>query len=136
VPGINGAPVLINTYHTVLEGLAPESYQRVEPGYILSNTLQWIVGCDDADLKAYFQATKKLQEEEHRGGERVFFKGLFERNLFVNWGEACFAINTPGKYTITAEQSNDTVLVSRDKPKVKTAVGTIRSSPLTLTIAE
>lgn len=132
----NGASVSINTYYTVLEGTVPRSYQRVEPGHILSDTFQLLAGCDDSDLKAYFQETSKLQEEEHRGGERVFFKGLFERALFVNWGEACLAINSPGKYSIMAAQSNDSVLVSSNKRRVKTAVGTMHSSPLTLTITE
>jgi hypothetical protein len=131
-----GASVSINTYHTVLEGVAPKSYERVEPGYILSDTFQLLAGCESSGLKAYFQATKKLEQEEHDGGERVFFRGLFERDLFVNWGEGCLAIKSPGTYTITAEQSNDTVVVSSRGPKVKTAVGTIRSTPLVITITE
>jgi hypothetical protein len=131
-----GASVSIDEYHTVLEGVAPTSYQRVEPGHVLSGSFQLLAGCGDGNLKAYFQATERLQEEENRGGERAFFKGLFERDLFVNWGQACLAINKPGKYTITAQQSNDTVLVSPDRTKVKTAVGTIRSTSLTISIIE
>lgn len=99
-------------------------------------SFQLLVGCDGADLKARFQAIEKLQEEEHHGGERIFFKGLFDRDLFVNWGQACFAVKNPGRYVITAAQSNDTVLVSSDRPKVKTAVGRIRSTPLTITITD
>ena len=136
VQDANGRSVSINEYYTVLEGVAPESYQRIEAGYVLSESFQLLVGCDDGNLKAYFQAREKLQEEEHRGGERIFFKGLFDRDIFVNWGQACFAIKNPGKYTITAEQSNDTVVVSPDSPKVKTAVGRIRTTPFTITITE
>jgi hypothetical protein len=131
-----GASVSINDYYTVLEGVAPQSFRRIEAGHILFESFQLLAGCDDANLKARFEASKKLEEEEHGGGERVFFKGLFERDLFVNFGQSCFSANTPGTYTITAEQSNDTVVVSSNRPKVKSAVGTIRSTPLTLTIIE
>jgi hypothetical protein len=131
----NGAPVSINAYYTVLEGVAPDSYERVEPDRILSGTFYLLAGCDDGGLKAYFQARHNLEEEEHRGGgEAVFFKGLFERDLFVNWGEACLDIKKPGKYAIIAEQQNDAVVVSGSK--VRTAVGKIRSAPLTLTITD
>ena len=131
-----GASVSINEYYTVLEGVAPKSYQRIEPGYLLSESFQLLVGRDERHLKTYFQAREKLQEEEHHKGERIFFNGLFDRDLFVNWGQACFAVKTTGKYTIMAEQSNDTAFVSPDSPKVKTAVGRIRSTPFTITITE
>ena len=132
----NGKSVSINTYYVVLEGLSPDSYQQIEPGYVLSDSFQWLLRCDDSGLQSFFEAREKLLKEERHGGEALFFKGLFERDLFVNWGEACFAVNSPGRYTITAEQSNDTVIVSPRGPAVKTAVGTIRSTPLVITITE
>lgn len=131
-----GISVPINTYYTVLEAVTPKSYQRVEPGNILSGSFQLLAGCDDANLQSYSRARKELEEQEHDEGEEAFFRGVFERNLFVNWGEACFAINIPGTYTITAEQSNDYVVVSALVGRVKTAVGRIRSSTLSLTITE
>ncbi|HKA18134.1 MAG TPA: hypothetical protein VKN18_07435 [Blastocatellia bacterium] len=79
---------------------------------------------------------KELESEQFARGEAAYFKGLFDRDMFVKWGQACFAVNSSGKYTITAEQSNDTVLVSSDSQKVKTAVGRIRSTPITITITE
>lgn len=130
------ASVPINTFYTVLEGTAPTSYKQIEAGYFLSNSFELLAGCDDAGLRTFNRAKKQLEEQERVGGEAALFKGLFERDLFVNWGEACFAIEKPGKYTITAEQSNDTVIVLPRGPKVKTAVGTIRSTELVITITE
>jgi len=75
-------------------------------------------------------------EHEEFGREAAFFKRPFERDLFVNWGQACLAAEKAGQYTIIAVQTNDTVLVSGTKSKVKTAVGRIRSTPLTIKIIE
>ena len=130
-----GVDVLINDYTTALEATSPKAYRQIDPGHLVFASFQLVAGCTN-DLYTFLEEMHKLDIEQFGRGEAAYFKGLFERDLFVNWGQACFAVKKPGKYTMTAEQSNDTVLVSPGRLKVKTAVGTLRSSPLTLTIVE
>lgn len=131
----NGQQILLNDYTTALEATSPQAYQRVEPGHLTFTSFQLLAGCTP-ELDAFLEQKNKLALEQHGRGEPAYFKGLFDRDLFVNWGQACLAIKKPGKYTITAEQFNDTVVVSSGGPRVKTAVATIRSTPLVITIID
>jgi hypothetical protein len=130
-----GSQVSINPYTTALEGTSPQSYLQIEPGHLMVASFQLLAGCT-GDLAAFLDQKYKVTLEEFGRREPVYFKRVFDDSLFVNWGQACFDVKTRGRYTIKAEQTNDTLLVSPKTPKVRTAVGTIHSSSLTLTIIE
>lgn len=142
VPGITvtaqdekGRMVNINSYATILEGVVPQSYVLLQRGEILLGSFQLLAGCNLGELSAFETARRKLNEEQRQNPSN-YQEGIFSRNLFVNWGDACLAFQQLGTFTITVEQTNDHVIVSPCEPNVKTAVGTIRSTQLTVTIVE
>ena len=57
----------------------------------------------------------------------------FNNNRFVNLGSGCIDIKKPGNYFIKVEVSNT---YTKDDKTKKTAVGTMESSPLEITIIE
>jgi len=120
---------------TILEGITRESYSIVEPGEILVKSFVMIVRCVDKDQSDHYQAMQKLNEDE-REGRVQYQRGLFERNLFVNWGDGCIDVSRPGKYYVTAEVSNENVVLSKAKTQKKTAIGTLKSGPLAVTITQ
>lgn len=130
-----GAEVSINSYTTALEATAPRSYLQIEPGHLLVASFRVLAGCT-SDLSVFTDQRDKVIREEFGRGEAAYFKRVFQDLLFVDWGQACLSVKAPGRYTLTAEQMNDTVLVSSKRPKVRTAVGTIRSTSLTVTITQ
>lgn len=125
--------VFLNT--TILEGITVDSYSLLPPGGVLVKSFLIATQCSDQDRAAYIRARQKLDQDE-REGRVEYQKGLFERNLFVNWGEGCLHISKPGTYFLTAQLTNDDVIVSRLKPAPKTAVGMIDSNPMKITIIE
>jgi hypothetical protein len=142
VPGITvtaqdekGRMVNINSYVTILEGVVPQSYVLLQRGEILLGSFQLLAGCNLGELSAFETARRKLNEEQRQNPSN-YQEGIFSRNLFVNWGDACLAFQQLGTFTISVEQTNDHVIVSPCEPNVKTAVGTIRSTQLTVTIVE
>lgn len=130
-----GLQVSINPYTTALEATSPKSYMQIEQSHLIVASFQLLAGCT-GDLDTFLDQKYKVMQEEFGRGEPAYFKRLFQDSLFVDWGNACLSVKIPGRYTITAEQTNDTVLVSPKRPRVRTAVGTIRSTSLTLTITE
>jgi|GEM_PF-6540286 len=116
-----------------LEATSPQSYRQIEPGDLLLGSFEMLAGCTP-ELDAFLEKKHKLNLEE--SSREAHSRRVFEDSAFVSWGRACFSIKKPGNYTIEAEQSNDTVVVSRTGSKVKTAVGRIQSSPLILRITE
>ncbi len=130
--GIEGS---IREYTTILEGIVPESYELLQPSNIVLGSFQLLAGCKGEWLSAFEQARRKLNEETRQN--RVNYQeGLFERDLFVNWGDACLALQRPEHFIVTVEQTNDHVIVSPCEAGIRTAVGTIRSNPLAITIVE
>lgn len=130
-----GLQVSINQHTTALEATSPKSYAQIEQGHLLVASFQLLAGCT-RDLDTFLDQKNKIIQEEFGRGEPAYFKRLFQDSLFVDWRTACLSVKIPGKYTILAQQTNDTVLISPVTPKVRTATGTIRSTPLTLTITE
>lgn len=98
----------------------PDLFVLTEAGEILTKSIQVLVGCN-----------RKSAEDMD---PQLESKRVFERNGFVNWGDACLRVNRPGSYTIIVEQGNQRVVVSAAEPGAKTAVGVISSTPLTITI--
>jgi hypothetical protein len=131
-----GAGVSINPYTTVLHGLALDQYLLLKPGEMVVGAYELLAGCNSEEYAAYWDDRTKLDEDVHKGQFEVYDQGIFERDLFAYWGSACLRLERPGTYTFTAEMTNRHVIVSPREPNVKTAVGSIRSTPLTITITE
>jgi len=126
---------LIHELFSELIGIVPESFRRIEPGRILNRSFYLIIGCDDDSKKEFFKARNNLNQTLN--DLDAYYRGFFDQELFVNWGDACLEAKKPGTYTITAEHRNDDmVIVAPRGPKVKTAVGHMNSNALTLTIIE
>jgi hypothetical protein len=82
------------------------------------------------------KARSELINKIPAGKEKEYDEEIFEQNLFVTWGDRCLDIKRPGTYTIVAEVTNDYVVQSPCESNSKTAVGTIRSTPLTINIID
>lgn len=116
------------------EGVSHESFLLIEPKAIEVESIQLVVGCNSESIKAHDKAEELFHKAEESNPAMEIERETFERNLFINIGDACLRIDKPGTYTIVAELHNDFVATNRDK--VKTAVGKISSVPLTITITE
>jgi hypothetical protein len=119
-------------YLLVLEGVGPQSYEYLDTDGLATGSFQLLADCDANGLTEFQQAHRKLQSETNTANNHT----VFERRLFVSWGDACLQLTNPGTYTITADMTNDYVISSPCEPKIKTAVGTITSEPLTITITK
>lgn len=118
-----------------LEGVIPQSYLLLNPNEVVVASFQLLAGCNIEGVAAFDEARQRLNEDVRRG-QISYDRGVFERNLFLNWGDACLRITQPGKYTITVEMTNQHVIVSPCESKLKTATGSISSASLTITITE
>jgi hypothetical protein len=123
----------ISTYLLVLEAVVPGSYEYVGKDQLISGSLQILVDCSLRE-KTRDRSLQHLQETQANNSAQD--KAVFENDLFVSWGDACLSLPGPGHYTITAEMTNEFVIVSAEEPRAKTAVGTIESAPLTIVIEE
>ncbi|MBV9924573.1 MAG: hypothetical protein JOZ96_05975 [Acidobacteria bacterium] len=131
----NGKEVSVNPYTVLAGSPSPESYSLLEPNQITIGGFILLAGCNTEGVGSFLDRRVELARDVS-AGRAEYDRGLFERDLFVNWGDACLRTTHPGKYSVTATLTNRWVVVSPAEPKVKTMVGTIRSTPLTITIAE
>ena len=100
------------------------SFHLALPGEMVTHSIQLLIGCDE-------QALKQIEAEQNDTDDRV----MFDSNLFLNWGQGCLNVSHPGNYKITVSQSNQYVVLNTTAyQNAKTATGTIRSSPLNITI--
>jgi hypothetical protein len=110
----------------IAEGIVnPKQYTLLKPWHMVSDSVQLLSGCDE---RAFKQASEGLDDEDE--------KRAFDNNQFINWGRACLKITRPGIYKITAMRTNQYVVVSSCEPETKTAIGTMRSAPLIITVIE
>jgi len=126
-----GKSVPLFPYREILLVAMPEAYQLAEPDQMTYASFRILAGRDD---DAFRMEQEKWGLEHSK--EPHHLRALFDRGLFVNWGDAYLDTTVPGIYTITAEYSNQFVIVDPANPKTKTATGTIVSSPLTITIGD
>jgi hypothetical protein len=117
----------------VLEGVGPQFYEYVSNDGLATGSFQLLVGCDIEGDAQFSEAHRKLISEMNSATGR-YNKTVFDRDLFVNWGDACLSLAGPGTYTITAEMTNEYVVSSPCEPRIKTAVGAIQSTPLRIVI--
>lgn len=114
-------------------GFSQNLYTLLKPDVIALGSFQLLVGCDE---QASFMEAKSRIFNESFGGNIPVDKNAFERNLFVNWGDGCFKVTGKESYTVIAEITNKHVIVSSCPQQVKTAVGTLQSTPLKLSIID
>lgn len=125
-----GTEVGVFEYEVFQLGVRTNSYTLLNANGIVTGTIHLLAGCEERSLFA----KAKIKAVEDAGALQD--RAAFERDLFVSWGDFCLNAAGPGKYTITAEMTNEFVVGSPCEPTIKTAVGTIRSTPLTITITE
>lgn len=118
-----GNSVDLVPYLIVEPAPGPDLYALLQPEDMMTKSFEVLAGCD-----------KKALENLSKGLDDKDSKEMFERDRFVNWGQLCLRVTRPGAYTITVEQGNSNVVVSANQPSTKTAIGVIRSTPLTIEI--
>jgi hypothetical protein len=107
--------------------ISPENMTLLPPSHTLSGSMLFIAGCPSPN---------KDTEVREPLGDSVNDRATFESGRLGIIERACLAFSGPGDYTITAELDNPYVLEDSDNPSVKTAVGQIRSEPLTIRITD
>jgi hypothetical protein len=103
----------------------PETYALLDTHEMFSATYRLLAGCDQ---RAFQQVRAQLATTESRI--------VFEKELFLNWGDSCLQIRRPGIYSLTFAVSNWFVVVPSSPTGFQTAVGTLESKPLTITITK
>lgn len=114
--------VKVRLYGTAERTMVPSSFTLLAPSEADTASFQLLAGCD----------RRAFSKSNSADNDRI----AFDENLFVNWGRACLSLTRPGTYVLTAEIHNDYVIVSRRHEDTKSAVGKIRSNPLTITIVD
>lgn len=117
----SGRPVATVPYIIRELSWTPSLFELVSEGEFLSYSFPLLAGCD----KRAFEQTNSTPDSRE----------LFDKNLFLNWGESCLQIADPGTYFITAEFTNKMVRTS-STPGLRTAVGLLKSNELGITIGE
>lgn len=122
---IAGNKVGVANYVEISSDVSPDSFQLVQAGEMITHTVHILVGCDKRVLK---NTQLMLDAKDDRS--------IFDRNLFVSWGQGCLDAKRVGTYKLTAELTNDYVVVSSEFGNLRTAVGSITSNPLTIIISK
>lgn len=130
-----GSRVEVTPGTIFLEGIVAQSYSLLNPNSIIIGSYHLLAGCNTEGLGLFDDARKEFDRQVCQR-EINYEKGMFERELFVNWGDACLRITQPGTYKIMIEMRNMHVVISSEKPSPKTAVGTIASNLFEITITE
>lgn len=112
---------MVQEYGVADRAIVPTAFVRLAPGEIIVRSFQILAGCDK---RAFAQISSSEDND----------RTVFNRGLFLNWGDACLPNTQPETYTVSVEMANDFVLLPSRVIKSKTAVGTIKSNSLQLTI--
>lgn len=130
VAGDTGRFPSIMPYGVAEVGLSPSLYELIEPDDLQSEHVEVLAGCDE---RAYKQsAFGKAEAPAADDSGRAFL----ESERFVTWGDACLRATRPGTYDVSVLYRNESVVTLRRGKKIKTAVGTIKSNLLSITIIE
>lgn len=130
----NGVRVKIANYVMYQLGVSKETYTLLKPNTTTTSSLNLLVGCKERD--AFMKLMNDLFNDINRARRMGWDVIVFERELFISWGDACLDVLHPGAYSVVAEVTNEHVVGSPCEPQTKTAVGTIRSTPLKIDITE
>lgn len=118
-----GEEIDLVQYVNVSSDATPDRFPLVRPGEIIQHTVHILVGCNK---QAFANINLML---DARNGRTVF-----DRNLFVSWGQGCLDIRRSGTYTLSAKRTNEYVVVSSDTPNTQTAVGSVESNALSIIV--
>ena len=130
VAGDTGRIPSIMPYGVAEVAFGHASYELVEPDDLQSEHVEILAGCDERAYKqpAFGKAEAPAAEDSGRA--------FVESERFVTWGDACLRATRPGTYDVSVIYRNEQVVTLRRGKKIKTAVGTIKSNPLSITIVE
>jgi hypothetical protein len=130
----NGAEVKVSEFTVYQLGVSTNLYTLLSPNAIITGSLNLLVGC--GEQSEFMKARNRLLNGGSQETKSVGDREVFECDLFISWGDACLDTIRPGTYSVVAEIRNEHVIGSPCEPNVKTAVGSIRSTPLRITITE
>jgi hypothetical protein len=120
----SGNKVLLSTYIVLDSSRSMSSYALVAPHKYKTFHPVVLAGCSP---EPFIQINALFDHNVD----------TFAKDMFVNWGDACLAVNKAGIYTINLELKNEYVVIpANDKTASnKTGVGTISSNTLKLNIS-
>jgi hypothetical protein len=112
----------------VHRAVLPDNFNLLEPNQTVSGSMLLLAGCPGKyNRKAEGLKNRTLEIDDRTG---------FEQGRFGNLEQGCIPFSTAGEYTITALYANAAVVEDRERAGTKTAVGSIRSEPLTIVITD
>jgi len=120
-----GKEVDVVQYINVSSDITPDSFRLVQPGEMIQHTVHFLAGCNKQALE---NINLMLDTRDDRK--------IFDQNLFVSWGQGCLDIRRSGSYTLSGKRTNEYVVVSSDSPNTQTAVGTVKSNALKITVSK
>lgn len=131
----SGKEVGLISYTAALEACMPEHYQLLESKRFLTKSFSALVGCDNDQLNSFLD--RRSNSSQNAISSRISYEeAWFQQSLFVNWGDFCLKISQPGSYTITAEITENSVIIWPNHSDIKTSVGKMISKPLSIKIIE
>jgi hypothetical protein len=120
-----GNESIVQSYIVVDLAIGLSAYKLVGPDDFTDESFELLAGCD---MRAFEQVNSTVNDDSSLT--------IFNKNRFLNWGNACLQIKRPGTYYISAEFSNDRVVASGVERQHKTAVGKIKSNLLKIVVVE
>ncbi len=117
-----GQKMMVQGYGVADRAIGPGTFVRLSPGDIIVESFQLLIGCDK---RAFAQFASDPDD-----------RTVFNQGLFLNWGDACLPSPPPETYTLSVGLRNDYVLLPSRAGKLRSAVGTINSNSLEMTIVK
>jgi hypothetical protein len=102
---------------------ASQSVASINQNRLETDLVMLLIGCTERP----FQVNSELSNEYNS-------ENVFAKNLFLTWGDACLDVKNKSKIKIVAQIENNLVLVTNQKPILKTAVGKLVSNNLNLSV--
>ena len=112
-----------------------DDYIILEGGEMTIGSVDYLVGCGDAEYKRTLNREADVHELSSTDPAK-YWQAIFEEDLYASWGYGCLDVREPGKVTLVCERMCDRVLISSTRPRVRSAIGTIQSQPLTFEISD
>ena len=118
-----GQKTMVQAYGVAERAVIPASFVPLPPGEIIVHSFQLLPGCD----KRAFAQIASSEEND---------RAVFNRGSFLSWGDACLPSPQPQTYTLSFELKNNFVLLPLGRRDLRSAVGTIGSNSLNITILD
>lgn len=131
----SGNSITIGMFEVPLIGYTSNMIDLVNVGDISIGHLQLLIGCKSS----HDYLRKKAQILQETGFENISNRDrrTFEENAFLYLGDGCLDVSSTGKYELSAILENEGYVVSSEcEPNIKTFIGEIESTPLTIQIVE